>query len=247
MQPVDRRAGQLTDEFVAADLEQMRSAVNYNRWLFSLLRPHLGRRIFEVGAGIGNLTTQFLDVADFVFAIEPNRSCVNALADFIGERKDFEYRPWRLEDCAPADLRSFHFDTVVCVNVLEHLADDGMAARLMQAAVPPGGRVVIMVPAVAWAYGTIDKAVGHFRRYSKNSLRQVLEQADLQVDFLRYSNFIGLIGWLYNARVNKKVRQSDQQIQLFEKLVPWIARTEKILPPMVGMSLLAVAHRIDSQ
>ena len=243
MPPVDRRERQLNDDFVAADLEQMRLAVNYNRWLFSFVRPHLGRRIFEVGAGIGNMTLQFLDVADFVFAIEPNPACLRVILDTIGGRANFDCRPWRLEDCDWAEVRRYRLDTAVCINVLEHLADDAAAVQAMAGGIEAQGRIVLLVPAVPLAYGSIDRAVGHFRRYSKAALRRILQAADLQVEKLAYMNFVGLLGWMYNAHVSGKVQQSNQQIQLFDRLVPWLARAEAILPPPVGMSLLAVARK----
>ena len=103
--------------------------------------------------------------------------------------------------------------------------------------------MVLLVPGWPMAYGPIDLAVGHFRRYSKRMLGAALGQVELDVERIRYSNFVGAMGWLFNARVGRITKQSDRQIALFERLVPYLARIEKHLAPPVGLSIVAVARR----
>ena len=243
---VDRRHTQLGDSFVAEDLRQMRVATRYTDWLHALVRPHVGRRILEVGCGIGTMTTRLLEHADAVFGIEPNADCAAEL-DALRERyeKDqFDYRVWRIEESDMELLHAKAFDTILCINVLEHIEHDVEAVRTFAEILrPTSGRMVLLVPAVPQAYGRIDSALGHFRRYSKRGLADVLRKAGVDVELVRYSNTVGLLGWLYNARLGGRVKQSDVQIKMFDRgIVPWLSRLEALIEPPVGLSLVAVGR-----
>ena len=240
---VDRRQTQLRDDFAAVDLHQMQLASRYTDWIVRQIRPHCGRRILEVGAGTGNISSRLLRHAEYVCALEPNPACFEGLRRLDGE-PGFECRPWRIEDCDLQFITTRRIDTIVCVNVLEHLQDDAQALKRLRAMLHGvTGRLVLVVPAVPAAYGPIDAALGHYRRYSQAGLRSVLLQAGFSIESLRYSNLIGLIGWLYNARLTRRVQQSDVQIRMFDVLiVPWSSRLERLLPPPFGLSLFAVAH-----
>ena len=239
----DRRFTQTREDFAAEDLRQMRMAQRYQRWIFSLLQPYLGSRIFEVGCGIGTMTQALLERAELVFGIEPNTACAGPLLETLGTHPRFVFKPWHIEDCNIDLLLSQAFDTVVCVNVLERIEDDASALKLFGAVVAAqAGRVVLLVPAVPAAYGPLDEALGHHRRYTRRSLADLVERAGLTPRVIHYSNLIGLLGWYYNARVSRIARHSDHQIQLFDTLVaPWAGRVEQLIRPPLGLSLLAVA------
>jgi SAM-dependent methyltransferase len=234
---------QLGEEFVAEDLRQMQVARRYNTWLYSIAKPYLGKRVLEIGSGIGNITEQILACSDTVFGIEPNAACAAELEKRLGDNDSFDFRQWRIEDCDLGWLRTHHFDSVACFNVLEHVERDLDALEALTSILEPGGRIVLLLPAVPWAFGPIDRSVGHFRRYSKRMVREAFEKLDLRADRLRYVNLLGLIGWLFNAHVRRIVRQSDQQIRLFDSLVPVLARIEGLLPPPLGLTLLAVGRK----
>ncbi len=108
------------------------------------------------------------------------------------------------------------FDTVFCINVLEHIEDDRAALRTFHRVLVPGGHVLIWVPAVQAAYGPLDAELGHFRRYSKASLGAAFAAAGLDLVTLRYSNPIGLLGWMFNAHVLKTRAHSLTQVRVFD-------------------------------
>jgi hypothetical protein len=149
-----------------------------------------------------------------------------------------------LEECDRASLVSGRFDTVVCVNVLEHIEDDAAALRLFAGIVQPaGGNVLVFVPAVQAAYGPLDAELGHHRRYSKRALTSAFTAAGLELVLLKYTNPIGLLGWMYNSWIKKSTSHSSQQIRIFESLVaPWALPLERILPLPIGLSLVAVGR-----
>lgn len=238
----DRRYTQVADDFISDDLRQMRLAPRYNDWLFRLIVPFLGRRIVEIGCGIGTFTKRLLDTADGVMGIEPNAACRADLLAQVGTHPRFQLEPTPIETCDEETLRAHAFDTAVLINVLEHIPDDTEALRHCARILQPGGRVVLIVPAVPMAYGPIDRAVGHFRRYSRTDLGERLRRAGFIPEYLRYSNLVGLLGWMYNSRGKGIVRQSDRQIRWFNRLTPLLAAAERVIPPPLGMSLVGVGR-----
>src|SRR5687768_3578848 len=102
----------------------MQLAGRYNDWIAQQIRPHCGRRILEVGAGIGNIGTRLLRHAEYLCALEPNPACFEILRRGLESEPRFECRRWRIEDCDVEFVASRRIDTIVCVNVLEHVEDD---------------------------------------------------------------------------------------------------------------------------
>jgi 2-polyprenyl-3-methyl-5-hydroxy-6-metoxy-1,4-benzoquinol methylase len=237
----DRRFSQTQDRYAADDLETMQEARRYADHVFRLVRPFFGSRVLEVGSGIGTMTSKLVEIADFVLGIEPNPNCVTRLQEAMRNHPRFTLRTCHFEECDAAELTASRFDSVLCVNVLEHIADDAGALKGFKQILVPGGRVLIFVPAVQAAYGPLDAELGHHRRYSKRTLRAVFEKAGLELIRLRYTNPIGLAGWMYNAHVSKSRAHSLGQVRLFETLVaPWALPLERLAPPPIGLSLVAV-------
>lgn len=240
--PHDRRYMQMEASFIRDDLHQMESAPNYNKWLFSLVKPYLGKRILEIGPGIGNITRQIINCADVLVGVEPNQYCNDYLKNLFSGIPKFELIEKSIENCSIDELTVFDFDTIVCMNVLEHIENDISILSTFEQVLKPGGRVVLLVPAVPQAFGPIDKAVGHFRRYTKALLKNKIGNTGLKLEKLFYSNMLGLLGWLYNARIRKLTSQNDTQIRLFNNIVPVVSFLEKKLGCPVGQSLIAISR-----
>jgi 2-polyprenyl-3-methyl-5-hydroxy-6-metoxy-1,4-benzoquinol methylase len=241
---VDRRHTQTSERYAADDLETMQGAKRYVAHLFELFRPYVGRRVLEVGCGIGTMSERLAGVADHVLGIEPNQSCAMQVRDHMRAEPKFSLRECSLEECDPVELSSHRFDTVFCVNVLEHIEDDAAALATFRRVVQPGGHVLIWVPAIPAAYGPLDAELGHHRRYTKASLSRAFAGAKLEIASLRYTNPIGLVGWLYNSHVGRSTTHSPLQIKLFETLVaPWALPLDRLIPPPLGLSLVAVGRR----
>jgi 2-polyprenyl-3-methyl-5-hydroxy-6-metoxy-1,4-benzoquinol methylase len=241
---IDRRLNQTQESYAAEDLETMKMARRYSAHVFNLFRPYIGRRVLEVGCGIGTMTAPLLDVADSVVGLEPNPNCASLLQEALGAHPRLDLRVCHLEDCDPSDLAAHSFDTVFCLNVLEHIQDDALALRTFADALIDGGNVLIFVPAVQAAYGPLDAELGHFRRYSKHTLAAAFAQAGLSLVTLRYTNPIGLVAWMFNARVTKSTAHSPTQVRVFDTLVaPWALPLERLFAPPIGLSLVAVGRK----
>jgi 2-polyprenyl-3-methyl-5-hydroxy-6-metoxy-1,4-benzoquinol methylase len=196
---VDHRFTQTQHQYAADDLETMSEAVRYQKHIFALVRPYLGQHVLEVGCGIGTMSRQILDVdARLRLAcIEPNAHCASAARVALAGEPRVAIRECHLEECSHAELQQERFDTIVCVNVLEHIEDDVRAVTLFRDVLAgTNGQVIVFVPALQSIYGPHDAALGHHRRYSKRSLAQTFAAAGLDMVRIRYTNPIGLLGWL---------------------------------------------------
>lgn len=240
----DRRFTQTQERYAADDLETMLEARRYGEHVFGLVRDYVGARVLEVGSGIGTMTRRLVDIAELVVGIEPNINCAVRARETIGHHPRFTLRTCHIEECDPLELASHRFDTVLCVNVLEHIADDAGALKGFRDLLVPGGRVLVFVPAVQAAYGPLDAELGHHRRYSKPTLSAAFSAAGLTLERLRYTNPIGLLGWMYNAHVSKSTAHKIEQVRLFETLIaPWALPLERVVPPPIGLSLVAVGRK----
>lgn len=241
MNHTDRRHTQTEHEYAATDLETMQEARRYGDHLFNLFRAHIGKRVLEVGCGIGTMSERLLAMADDVYAVEPNPYCAERTRELLGTHPRFTMRECLLEDCDPAELAAHRFDTVYCSNVLEHIEDDVAALKTFKDVLVPGGKVLIFVPAIPAAYGPLDAELGHYRRYTKDTLGRAFHEAGLPLRTLRYTNPIGLLGWMFNAHVTKSRTHSPAQMRLFDALVaPWALPMERLVTPPIGLSLVAV-------
>jgi 2-polyprenyl-3-methyl-5-hydroxy-6-metoxy-1,4-benzoquinol methylase len=241
---IDRRYIQTQVRFATDDLHTMREARRYQAHVFALFRPYIGSCVLEVGSGIGTTTRALVEIADRVVGIEPNRSSVAHIRQTVGNHPKFELHTCLFEECDRSELLAARFDTVLCVNVLEHIEDDARALRAFAEIVEPAdGHVLIFVPAIAAAYGPLDAALGHHRRYSKRSLAKLFGAAGLELELLKYTNPIGLLAWMVNSYITRNAAHSSRQIALFETLVaPWALPLERLLPVPIGLSLVAVGR-----
>jgi 2-polyprenyl-3-methyl-5-hydroxy-6-metoxy-1,4-benzoquinol methylase len=200
--------------------------------------------VLEVGGGIGNFTADLAAVAQSVVSLEPNAACYGQLLEKARSLSNVTVFNTTAEELEKRVAPEYLADTVVCMNVLEHIQDDETAVRIFTRRLKMGGSLVLLIPAAAWAFGDIDRRLGHYRRYSKASARSLLARTGLTILALRYFNFIGLWGWVWNTRVTRRQAQSDTQILVFDRfIVPWLSRIEAFLPPPVGQSLLVVGRK----
>jgi ubiquinone/menaquinone biosynthesis C-methylase UbiE len=243
----DRRQTQLQDEYAADDLLTVQEARRYSDHIFNLFRPYIGQRVLEVGCGIGTMSERLLTVADTVVGLEPNPYCATRTREALGTHPRFTMHEQMIEECDAGDLRAHQFDTVYCSNVLEHIEDDAAALGTFRDVLVPGGKVLIFVPAVPAAYGPLDAELGHFRRYTKATLAHAFTEAGLPLQLLRYTNPVGLVGWMFNAHVTRTRTHSPAQMRLFDTVVaPWALPLERVLTPPIGLSLVAVGVKTHS-
>jgi SAM-dependent methyltransferase len=224
-------------------LEILAEAPQYNRWQFDMVAPWLGRRILEVGAGIGNMSEQFLEGRPDLLVVTDTDAFYRArLAERFEGRREVVVEALSMPDLSAGPrFAEYRLDTVIATNVVEHIEDDLGTVRTMRSLLVSGGRAVILVPALQSIYGTMDRELGHFRRYGPSRLRLLLERAGLQVEQVRWFNRVGVFGWWFNGRVRGVSRIPLNQLRTFDRLVP-LLRLERFLPLPFGQSLIAVGR-----
>jgi SAM-dependent methyltransferase len=214
-------------------------APNYPRWLAEMCEPHLGREVLEIGAGHGSVTQHFL-AGRHVVAVEPSASCASALRTRFKERWDIE-----IIECDLHDLKLDRlFDSVVMINTLEHIEDDGAAVAKMTRFLRPSGRAVLYVPAFNFLYSDYDRKVGHYRRYTKPMLAAVLAEAGLSPVELRYANVLGFPAWLIVHRLLGLDATEGNATAAWDRTGTVASRwLESRVRPPFGLNLLCVGHR----
>ncbi len=225
----------------AETLRRMRAVTRYNAWIHERIRPWLGHRILEVGAGIGNFSSFFLDRPKVILS-DVREEYLAILRDTYGARPNVTVIRYDL-DCDADHLRDAAIDTVVCLNVLEHIEDDRRALREFARLLVPGGRVILQVPAHPFLYGTLDRNLDHFRRYTARGIREKFAAAGLGTAHLELMNLPGAVGWFLNARILRRDLLSEGSLGLFNRLMPLFAAAERIVPPPAGLSIIAVGEK----
>lgn len=223
----------------------MGEARNYYRWILREFRPFLGKRILEVGAGIGTFSSHLLGegIQELMILLEPSANLFPVLQRRFGNHGKVKLICGELEQIHEG-FRPLAFDTVVSVNVLEHISQDVSALREMATVLRPGGTLLLFVPALPRLYGTLDTAFGHLRRYTRGELAEKLHQAGVRILKLRYRNLPGIIAWFIAGRVLRQTTLSPLLVRLYDRMaVPLIARVEQVVDPPLGQSLVAICER----
>ncbi len=229
------------DQAGAETLEVMEAAPKYNSWQFSRVAPYLGRRICEVGAGIGNMSALIAGSRpELLVLTDTDPYYRGVLQDrFVGSPA-VVVDQLTLPDVSAGDrYQHYALDTVVALNVIEHIAGDVAALGSIAAMLRPGGRAVILVPALQMLFGSLDRELGHVRRYTRTSLSRRMREASFRVERVFYFNLVGTIGWWVNARLRQVPRIPVQQLRYFDTLVP-ILRLEDRVPLPFGQSVIAI-------
>ncbi|PYP48961.1 MAG: hypothetical protein DMD45_16315 [Gemmatimonadetes bacterium] len=233
---------QTVDHVGAATLERMAAAPRFNRWMFERLRPWVGRRVLEIGAGIGNMSAFLVDEAgvDRLVLTDTEPYYLGRLRQRFAGRPQVAVAELRLPGRDPR-LAAERLDTVVCLNVLEHIEQDGAALRAMHDLLQPAGRLLLLVPSLRALYGSLDEALGHFRRYVPDELQAKLQVAGFRVRHLEYFNLAGVPGWWLTGRVLRRRLIPAGALRWYEALVP-LFRLERFLPWRIGQSLIAIGE-----
>lgn len=219
-------------------LENLKLASNYNRWIFSQIRPFLGAEVMEVGCGNGNFSALLARHCEHLVALDLDAHYA-------------EMTRTRLKDCPHVEVlvadatalgETRTFDSIVMLDVLEHIEDDAGTLAALSQHLKPGGRLIIKVPALQSLYSPMDAAIGHYRRYHEHRLRHTFQRADLPLSKVWHFNMAGIPGWWLNGKVLKRTTPPSSQVGLFDKVVPLLQAVEDTVPAPVGLSLFAVGQ-----
>ena len=150
----------------------------------------------------------------------------------------------RLSQLEVDELARLHFDTVVCFNVLEHVKDDAAALTAIRQILAPGGHAALLVPAHPSLYGRYDAMEGHFRRYTRKRLRDLVTNAGLEVEQIHSFNLAGALGWWVQYKLLRRQIHGQGHFRTLQATLPVLRAVEKRVKPPIGLSLVCVARRL---
>jgi SAM-dependent methyltransferase len=215
----------------------------YIRWQLEQFAPYLGRRIADVGCGLGNFTESLLD-RDLYLGVDLDEELLAEL------RRNYGHSPivqTFVTDATNPEfvdvLRSRSADTIICANVIEHIQDDRIAVANMIHSLPVGGHLCLLVPAMPFLFGTLDELDGHFRRYTRSTLIERFKGLPADLVRIYYFNFAGVPGWFIKGRVLKQTTHADANYKIMNALLPIVKPLERLCSPPMGMSLIAIYQR----
>lgn len=224
-------------------LRRMADVDHYNSWIYELMRPYIGRRIIEVGCGIGNMTGYFLQ-AELLLAFDLLPESASWVSEkFQGCDNLIVQQGDVCDEAFIGRVKGHQFDTVVSTNMLEHVEQDARALSHMSRLLVEGGYLLLFVPAGSYLFGSLDVALGHYRRYDKPRLTKLVSDAGLHIEQLCYVNALGVLGWYLNSRILRRQLLPKNQLSAFNALAPLLRRIESRIPPPFGQSLLCVARK----
>ncbi len=221
-------------------LERLSRAPRFTRWMADVIRPYVGNKVLEVGAGIGNLTVNLIP-RPLYWATDVNSVYLSDLRHLSETRP---YLHTGLTDVTK--LESFpagqRFDTVICLNVLEHVEEDTAALRNVGEVLEQDGRAIVLVPQGPALFGSLDTSLGHRRRYTRDQLVAVGQQAGLEAISVLGFNKAGVPAWWLNGRVLRRQTFSLSQIKALNSLVPLFRMLEAWIP-LPHLSLIAIFQK----
>ena len=214
--------------------------------MFDTILPYTKGRVLEIGSGIGNISSQFVDAGiPITLSDLDNGYCRMLHEKFDGEPKVKGIH--QMDLAHPAFDRVYSgltgkFDTVFALNVVEHIADDKWAISNARSLLAPGGRLIILVPAYAALYNGLDRCLEHYRRYDRTSIKNLLAE-HFKVMRVWYFNLAGIFGWFFSGAVLGKTTLPSGQLSLYNKFVPLFRVADAMTFHQAGLSVIAVAER----
>jgi SAM-dependent methyltransferase len=241
----------ITDHTGLETLNIIGRADKFNQWMYDAIQPYCRGKIIEIGSGTGNISQLFLQNGLDIFLSDINSAYCNLL------KHKFAKFP-NLLGVEPVDLASGtflqqysqlfqKFDTLFALNVLEHIEDDNTAIRNAQKLLKPGGRIILLVPAYPSLYCRFDKELGHFRRYTRKSLKKVLLNNGNSIEKEFSFNSAGIAGWLLFGKLSGRKQIEQTEMGIFNQLVPFFKFMDQITFRKTGLSIIIVASKPDEQ
>jgi glycosyltransferase involved in cell wall biosynthesis len=228
------------DVYGSQILGRLNRAPRFTKWMADVIRPYVGEKVLEIGAGTGNLTVQLLP-RRLYWASDINPLYLTYLEN-VGLNRPYMrvgYTDGEKGESFPTEQK---FDTVICLNVVEHLADDLAALNNIRTVLEDGGRAIVLVPCGPWLFGTLDEVLGHHRRYTRKQLTEVAEKAGFHLENMLEFNRVGVIAWWLNGRLLRKRTFGLWQIKLLNLLTPLFRVLDNFLP-LPPLSLIAVLSK----
>ena len=236
-------------EYTGRELEAVGEAANYHRWILEIFKPYLGKHLVEVGAGLGSFSELILShhSCETLSLVEPSdrmgKRLLGRASEINTSTRVQAYHATFLQ-AAPSIIARQVPDSIIYVNVLEHIADDEEELSSVYSNLAHAGHALIFVPALPRLHGSLDERFGHFRRYTKPELGSKLQRAGFKVLRSAYFDFPGIAPWWIMSRLLRADTLRGGAVSFYDRLVvPTLRRIETLVPPPIGKNIIAVARK----
>jgi glycosyltransferase involved in cell wall biosynthesis len=223
-------------------LDSLEQAPRFNQWMFDRIKPFLGKRIAELGSGRGNLSKLLRTQGDILLT-DNREEYLAELKGRWGHLPTVRVAPLDLQDSADYKaLTEFQADTVVCLNVLEHIEDDVFVLQRLQQVLPSGARLAFLVPYNQNLYSNFDRELGHFRRYQKRELEQKMVDAGFTIEKQFFFNKAGVLAWWFGNVLCRQRTITPWQLKIYNMLTP-VFRVLDYCLPIHGLSTVVISRK----
>ncbi len=214
----------------------------FNAWMYSVIKPYVIGDILETGSGLGVFSEKITtDFNGKILLSDINSGYIEELKRNFSQKENIDVKKLDLKDDNDFKNIQQKFNTIICLNVLEHIKDDTQALKNTRSLLKPNGKLILLVPCHKFLYNNLDRGAGHFRRYNKKELIFKTERAGFKIEKIFYFNFIAMAGWFINGTLFRKKTLNRGAFKLFNFFVPIIKPLEKyFLRHTSGMSLIVV-------
>jgi SAM-dependent methyltransferase len=228
-------------------LEAFSHTYAFNLWLYQKISVYVQGKTLEIGSGIGNISAFLLKDQNQVSLSDLRPEYCQILQNKFGQDPHLQ-RVYEL-DLSLKDFNSEYpellekFDSVIALNVIEHITDDLLAIRNAKALLKNKGKLIILVPAGQWLYNSIDRELGHYRRYSKSGLNNLIETAGLEVTDCRYFNAAAIFGWWFSGNILHEKIISPAKLNLYDRMIPFFRVVDWFVTPFTGISVISAGMK----
>jgi SAM-dependent methyltransferase len=220
-------------------LEVMNFATWYNDWIFSFIKPYCKGNILEVGAGIGNFTG-FLSRIGKVTAIDYETKYLSLLKNKFGNQVSTGFGDI---EKGRYFFKNKRFETIICLNVLEHVKKDANAVSNMYSLLNRNGKLILLVPAHKVLFSKFDTAIGHFKRYTLKDIKILATEHSFELVENRYFNWVSFFGWLIFVKLSGKDSMPAGNVKIFDFIGKYLLWPEKYVKLPFGLSVLAILEK----
>jgi len=216
------------------------AAEKFNHWMFQTISRFCTDEILEIGSGIGNISQFFIRQQAQISLSDYNIEYCNILKHKYPQNNVFQL------DLANENFETKYstlcntFSTVFALNVIEHIENDSLAIRNCSKLLKTNGKLIILVPAYSFLYCQFDTNLGHFRRYTKNKLTELIQKNGFELFHSQYFNAAGIPGWLFSGKILNRKMIPSSQMAIFNKIVPLFKLLDKISFHQFGLSAISV-------
>jgi SAM-dependent methyltransferase len=248
-EPVNTSSSNGVFSYTGRELEAMAEASNYHRWILEVFAPYLGSHLVEVGAGLGSFSELILShhACETLALVEPSAEMyqqLNARARQMPAHPRIDTYHAGFPEAAPLIKAKHSPDSVIYVNVLEHIVDDAGELEAIHQTLSDDGRVFLFVPALSWLFGAFDERVGHLRRYTKSDLEEKLRRAGFQILLSNYFDLAGVAPWWIKYRLLKSTKMDPGGVRFYDRyVIPAARRFEAMIRPPLGKNVIVVAQK----